>query len=461
MADLFAQSKVSNCRLLDAGAGTGILSAAFLDRCVSGSLCFESVEIDAFEIDKDLHPALLSTLEQYRQFSSVSLNIRSGDFIHTAADWVSGNFFAEELPNYTHAILNPPYRKLRSNSKHRAALRRAGVEAVNLYAAFLALAISLLDEHGQLVAIVPRSFCNGVYYRRFREYVLQRAALHQIHLFTSRNKAFASDGVLQENIIVLLERGGKQDRVRITTSTDATYSDLAAHEYTFDQIVFSDDTEKFIHVPTSSRKTLMELCPSIRYSLADLRVNVSTGPVVDFRAKAYLCHMPRTGTVPLLYPGHCREGAVAWPLPSSKKPNAIQQNDKTKKWLYPNGFYCLVRRFSSKEERRRIVACVVDPSALPDTVFLGFENHLNVFHENKRGLPEALAHGLAIFLNSTAVDEYFRRFNGHTQVNAADLRLLKYPPRNTLIELGRWAMQAQSPDQARIDGVVKTFMYDH
>ena len=30
---------------------------------------------------------------------------------------------------------------------------------------------------------------------------------------------------------------------------------------------------------------------------------------------------------------------------------------------------------------------------------LGFENHLNVFHENKRGLPEALARGLAVFLN--------------------------------------------------------------
>ena len=60
---------------------------------------------------------------------------------------------------------------------------------------------------------------------------------------------------------------------------------------------------------------------------------------------------------------------------------------------------------------------------------LGFENHLNVFHEDKRGLPENLAHGLAAFLNTTAVDDHFRRFNGHTQVNATDLRLMKYPSR--------------------------------
>lgn len=460
MAGLFTQDEISNCRLLDAGAGTGSLTAAFLDRCISGSLSFESVEIDAFEIDGQLHPALSNTLEQYIRDSSVSLEIRSTDFIHTAADWVAGNYFAEELPKYSHAILNPPYKKLRSNSSHRAALRRAGIEAVNLYAAFLALALALLDDNGQLVAIVPRSFCNGAYYRSFRGYLLRRAALHQIHLFESRNRAFAKDDVLQENIIVLLERNGKQGGVKVSTSTDATYSDLSVHEHPFDQIVFPDDSDKFIHVPTSKKKTLVELNPNIKYSLSDLSVSVSTGPVVDFRAKEHLCHMPSKGTVPLLYPGHCKGGAIVWPVTGLRKPNAIRHNAKTKKWLYPNGHYCLVRRFSSKEERRRIVASVVDPAALPNFALLGFENHLNVFHENKRGLPEALAHGLATYLNSTAVDEYFRRFNGHTQVNAADLRLLKYPPRTTLIRLGRWVMQERQLDQSKIDERVRVFTHD-
>ena len=100
-----------------------------------------------------------------------------------------------------------------------------------------------------------------------------------------------------------------------------------------------------------------------------------------------------------------------------------------------------MRRFSSKEEKRRIVASVVEPSAFGDVPVLGFENHLNLFHENKRGLPEALARGLTVFLNTTAVDENFRRFNGHTQVNATDLKLMKYPSRETLLELGEWAMQ--------------------
>ena len=452
MADLFAQRADTRCRLLDAGAGNGALSAAFLERCVSGDIHSNGVEIDAFEIDEQLHPSLAQTFEKYRRYPTVSARIRSADFVLAASDWISGSLFAEELPKYTHAILNPPYKKIRSDSDHRAALRRAGIETVNLYAAFLALALALLDDRGQLVAIVPRSFCNGPYYRNFRDFVLQRAAIRHMHLFESRNKAFAADDVLQENIIVLLERGGQQGSIRVSTSTDATFADLSIHEHPFDRIVFADDPERFIHVPTSSNMSAVESSPNIRYFLSDLGVDVSTGPVVDFRVKAHLCHMPKAGTVPLLYPGHCRDGSMTWPLPGTKKPNAIDYNEDTKKWLYPNGFYCLVRRFSSKEEKRRIVASVVDPAVFTEASLLGFENHLNVFHENKRGLPEALAHGLTVFLNTTAVDEYFRRFNGHTQVNATDLKLLKYPHRDVLSELGEWAMQQEGLTQPMIDG---------
>src|SRR5690606_21619466 len=103
------------------------------------------------------------------------------------------------------------------------------------------------------------------------------------------------------------------------------------------------------------------------------------------------------------------------------------RNAATEKWLYPTGYYCIVRRFSAKEERRRVVASVVCPDSFSGAPVLGFENHLNVFHEKKCGLPKELAFGLAVFLNTTAVDETLRRFSGHTQVNATDLRSIRYP----------------------------------
>ena len=171
-------------------------------------------------------------------------------------------------------------------------------------------------------------------------------------------------------------------------------------------------------------------------SLASLGLTVSTGRVVAYRLKDALRKEPELGTVPLLYPCHFNGGTVRWPKLESRKPNAILDNTETRPWLVPSGMYLLTKRFTSKEERRRIVACIFDPESLK-AEWIGFENHLNYFHANGHGLERNLAVGLYAFLNSTIVDQYFRRFSGHTQVNATDLRTLTYPDRDTLQAMGR------------------------
>jgi adenine-specific DNA-methyltransferase len=455
MAGLFPDRQ-GDCRLLDAGAGIGSLSAAFLDRWRNGGFQFQRMEVDAFELDHDLIQYLSKTINKYDGKGNFSVNIHEEDFIHSAVESLTGDLFSSPLENFTHAILNPPYKKLNSNSAHRLALRRVGIETVNLYSAFVALAVALVAQGGQIVAIIPRSFCNGPYYRPFRDFILERTAIRHMHLFDSRNTAFKDDDVLQENIIIRLERGGQQGPVTISTSADDSFSDLTAHEHPFDRIVFPDDTERFIHIPTSSKQNAIELSPAIRYTLADLGIKVSTGPVVDFRLKTHLRDMPGPTTVPLLYPGHFSSSGTTWPIDGMKKSNAIERNADTEKWLYPNGYYCVVRRFSSKEEKRRIVASMVEPGTFGDAPVLGFENHLNLFHENKHGLPEPLARGLAVFLNTTAVDEHFRSFSGHTQVNATDLRLMKYPSRVALVQLGEWAVQQGTLTQDKIDAKLRT-----
>jgi adenine-specific DNA-methyltransferase len=147
-----------------------------------------------------------------------------------------------------------------------------------------------------------------------------------------------------------------------------------------------------------------------------------------------------------------------WPKTNGKKPNALQDNPETRKWLMPQGCYTLTRRFSSKEERRRIFAAVYDPAKV-SADWIGFENHLNVFHQHGQGLPLLLARGLALYLNSTVVDRYFRLFNGHTQVNASDLRSLPYPSRTTLIALGRSAQADRLPTQEAVDQLVNQVVF--
>ena len=205
---------------------------------------------------------------------------------------------------FTHAILNPPYKKINSASDHRLILRQAGIETVNLYSAFVALALALMKPNGQLVAIIPRSFCNGPYYRPFREFILHHAALRHMHLFVSRTEAFRDDNVLQENVIIRLERSGIQGNVTVSNSTDDSFADFAKHEQPFDRIVFPSDPERFIHVPTSLGRNTLELSEGVRFCLPDIQIGVSTGPVVDFRLLEYIQQNPTKDTVPLLYPGH-------------------------------------------------------------------------------------------------------------------------------------------------------------
>lgn len=435
MASLFPASSHRDCRLLDAGAGVGALSCAFLDRCMTGELGFRTIDAFAYEIDDVLRKHLSERLSDY---SGVRSHIFAGDFIELA-----NQPLLHPHGEFTHAILNPPYKKINSSSSHRHALRDIGIETVNLYSAFVALAVAKSARGGQIVAIIPRSFCNGPYYRPFRDFILHRAAIQHIHLFKARNKAFKDDEVLQENVIIRLECNVTQGPVAISASTDDSFADFTTQEYPFEEIVAPDDTERFIQIPDSSKPISADLSETNCHSLSDLGIQVSTGPVVDFRMKEHLRAMPEADTVPLLYPCHFGTEGTEWPKAGSRKPNAIKRNEHTERWLYPNGTYCVVRRFSSKEEPRRIVASVVESESFKGVQMLGFENHLNVFHQSKRGISKELAYGLAKFLNTEQADEAFRRFNGHTQVNATDLKAMKYPCTRDLIQLGRLSMKTK------------------
>ena len=148
-------------------------------------------------------------------------------------------------------------------------------------------------------------------------------------------------------------------------------------------------------------------------TLNELGVAVSTGRVVDFRAKECLVEQHEEGSVPLIYPGNIRNGTVKWPQEIRKSQWFYPVSDKHKKMLVPEGWYCVVKRFSSKEERRRIVAAVWSPEKRRGPV--AFENHVNVFHANGSGLDHDLAVGLSLWstqvlwINSSAHFQDTRR----------------------------------------------------
>jgi len=459
MSSLF-EPFAKEVRILDPGAGAGVLFAALVNRLLLQKKRPLSIEVVAYETDRAILPHLQDTMDRcitdcakcnvpYRGI------IREDDFIASAISETEESLFVVPGKRFTHAILNPPYKKINGEATIRTMLYSAGLEVANLYAAFVWLTMRLLEQGGQIVAITPRSFCNGPYFRKFRVAFLEMLSLRQIHVFASRNKAFRDDNVLQENIIYsAIREAEKPKHVIISASDGDSFDNVSVLNIPYTQIVYPGDRDVFIHLGIDDTTiTVMEQMQCFKYNLDKMNLSVSTGRTVDFRAKEYLRPSPQKGAAPLIYPCHFQEGFISWPLESGKKPNAIMSTPDTSDLFVEKGYYVLIKRFSSKEQKRRVMAAIYDPTKI-NTPFVSFENHLNYFHRNGKGLTEKLAKGLALYLNSSVVDQYFRLFSGHTQVNATDLRKLPYPSEKQLMRFGNH-VQERMPDQKAIDEIIR------
>lgn len=441
-------------RVLDPGAGVGSLSAALVERAASeGWRC--SLDLTAVEIDDRLLDGLESTLSDCLDvIPSAQGRVEHSDFLTWAATQAEPEMFQQERQQFDLVIMNPPYGKLRTASASHERLRRLGVRTSNLYAAFVWLASRMLAPGGQLVAITPRSFCNGSYFRAFRQALLDDCALRDIHVFESRDTAFRDGAVLQENIVFRIVRSPQRSPVQISVSSGSGLDEARRHQVSADSVVHPTDPRLFIRIPEDrSSVELAEQMGSLPLTLAGLGVTASTGRVVDFRSREHLREVREGDSTPLIYPAHLRRGRVEWPGENSSKPRAIAVSPETEGMFLPSGEYVLVKRFSSKEERRRVVAAVLEPEDLPSEV-VAMENHVNVLHASNRGMERDLAWGLAAYLNSTVVDLFFRQFNGHTQVNAADLESLRYPNAASLRALGVEARSVEF-EQVAMDALLE------
>ena len=467
MASMVHCHEEKSIRFLEPGAGVGSLIFAFASQLCSRDTRPKSLHAVAYEIEPLFQNELKSTLGMCQAMCreagiAFTSELRHTDFLSDSCKCFESDLFdshSEEA--YDLVIMNPPYKKIAQDSRERALVRRTGIKVGNLYSAFVTMAIQLLKEGGQLVAITPRSFCNGPYFRDFRQFLLENIRLDRIHEFDSRNDAFKDDSVLQETIIFSGRKSrNKSGSVLVTSSPRSDLRELQSRMSGREEIVHPADKNMFIHLPSPSPSgELAKRVRSFAATLEDLGLAVSTGRVVDFRAKQHLRKTADTTCAPLIYPLHLRDGSVRWPVLGAKKPNGLVVCDETEVLLVPAERYVLVKRFTSKEERKRITATVFEPSDVPFRA-VALENHLNYFHMNHRGIPERLAWGLAAYLNSSLIDSFFRQFNGHTQVNATDLRSLKYPSKDQLVEIGGRA-GIRSVSQQELDDIVQSVIDFH
>ncbi|AJJ20342.1 methyltransferase small domain protein [Yersinia intermedia] len=439
-------------RILDAGAGVGSLTTALIKRAID-EFHPKRIETAFWEIEAVLVDGLSKSNKLMRNYClhngvDYESKIHNENFILNSKNIINNTKF-----KFDKAILNPPYLKIASKSDERNALRELGIETGNLYSCFISIAMMLLKDGGELVAITPRSFCNGPYFNDFRKFILEGNNLSKITIFESRKNAFKEDKVLQENIIFHIVKGEKQDNVKISTLSSIVDEKPNTRICNFEDIVPSSNPEKFIHIITNDQQAeIAKKIGRMPCSLQDLNVEISTGRVVDFRTRDNLTNAETEKGLftPLIYPHNFVENVISWPIQHKKKNNALKINEKTKSLLVPNGHYVLIKRLTAKEEKKRVVAAYYAPKQ--DHQMVGFENKTNYIHFKNSGLDDNLAKGLTVYLNSSLVDAYFRQFNGHTQVNSADLRVMRYPDVNTLKTIGK---NIKSFSQEEIDNCIQ------
>lgn len=423
--------------ILDAGAGVGSLTAALVERAIN-DFNPKEINIGFWEFDSVMVDGLTETAKIINQSCSIyniesTLKINKENFITNSNEIIKNN-----RNSFDKAILNPPYLKISAKSEERKALKDLGIETGNLYSCFICIALLLLKDGGELVAITPRSFCNGPYFNDFRKFLLNGNNIKKITIFESRKNAFKEDKVLQENVIFHIIKGQEQGDVKISTLSSSTDKEPHVRHCSFEDIVPPGNPEKFIHIITNDEQAkIAKRVSQMPCSLQDLNIEISTGRVVDFRTRENLVNIEeyKTYSTPLIYPHNFIDNVIYWPIQHKKKHNSLKINNNTESLLVPNGHYVLIKRLTAKEEKKRVVAAYYAPISSKD--FVGFENKTNYIHFNNKGLDEELAKGLTAYLNSNLVDDYFRQFNGHTQVNAADLRIMRYPDSDTLRKIGR------------------------
>ena len=411
--------------LLDTGAGSGVLSAAIVAHLRENGFSGE-IELTCYETDSNVLPLLEKNLVLIDETYHITYTIRTDNYI------LSQKFGISETANlYDLIIGNPPYKKIGKNAAEALAIPEVCYGAPNLYFLFWAMAIHNLKQECEMIYIIPRSWTSGAYFAKFREFLFSNCVITHLHLFASRDKVFDGESVLQETIIVKVKKTTEHpNSVRITSSSTSDFSDVRRFEAPYNVVV---SNRQYVFLVTDEEEaTTLNRLSHLNRTLLSIALPMKTGIIVDFRTKDVLRDEPSEETFPLFYSQHIRNGRVEWPV--GKEDEYICTDREG--FLQENTNYLLVKRFTAKEEKRRLQCGIYLRSDHPEYAHISTQNKVNFI---KCETPE-LAYGLFVLMNSTIYDTYYRILNGSTQVNSTEINNMPVPDVNTIAAMGRQLM---------------------
>ena len=413
-------------RLLDAGAGTGLLTIALVERLRTSGYKGE-ITVVCYENDLKVLPTLAENMENLKKMMEVRYEICIDNYL-TSQNFINTDLYKENIDKFDMIIGNPPYLKISKDSPEAKAMSEICHGAPNLYFLFFAMSIHNLKAGEELVYIIPRSWTSGAYFESFRMYLFKNCVITNIHLFISRNKVFDGEPILQETMIIKVRKSKEKPKfVLMSSSETSNFADIKYYKVDYDTIV---NSKQLVFLVTSSEDAeVLSRVNSQSNTLESDNLRMRTGIIVDFRTQEVLRDSNEKGTYPLFYSNHIRNGRVSWPVGREAEYIATDRTG----YLQENSDYLFVKRFTSKEEKRRLQCGIYLKADLSQYKYISTQNKINYI---KCDTPE-LAYGLFALLNSTLYDSYYRILNGSTQVNSTEINLMPVPPKESIQQMGR------------------------
>lgn len=462
MASLFNFSNLGeHVDILDPGTGTGILSAALTDRIINENAA-ESIHLTCYENDQNVLPVLKNNLQYIAEHSPITFTyeIIEDDYILSQADNFEGTLFADPSPRkYDLIIGNPPYLRVMRDHPDAVAMPTVVHGAPNMYFLFASMSLFNLKPDCEMVYIIPRSWTSGEYFKTFRRYFLSNGQLEQIHLFVSRDKVFNQEQVLQETMIIKVRKDSTPPQQVKITSTQTNNDFNAITEITVPYSAIVSGKNLYVYLPTSMQDVeVIQMIHRYKKTLPDEGIKMHTGIVVDFRQWKELKKEPGKHILPLFYSQNIRNGRVNhnptgkeydWIVDS--KPGLIQKNQN----------YVFCKRFTAKEERRRLQCGIYLASDFSEYKFIGTQNKINyVDRTDKKEMSVPLTYGIYVLLNSTLFDMYYRILNGSTQVNSTEINNIPVPPVSAIEAMGEQLLISGDLSTEECDRILKGVAYN-
>lgn len=461
MAEMFDVKYVNSVvSILDPGSGTGILSIALAERLkkIHPEL---KIILTCYETDVDVLPILKCNLQYVKELlkNDFLYHIIEEDYIVSQKDDYNVTLFASKNPpKYDFIISNPPYLKLSKDAPEALAMPNVVHGAPNMYFLFASMSLFNLKENAQMVYIFPRSWTSGAYFKAFRKYFLSEGKIEQIHLFISRDKVFDSEEVLQETIIIKIKRNKKEpDSVLITSSKNSDdFSNISKLTVKYTDVVSGEDM--YVYLPTSEQEIeVINKINTYSTTLPEEGLCMHTGIVVDFRQFDELRKEPGDHVIPLFYSQHIRDGKVNH-QPSGKEYDWIVDNKRG--LIQKNKNYVFIKRFTAKEEKRRLQCGVYTPADFKEYKYIGTQNKINYIDRvDGEEMDQPTTYGVYALLNSTLFDIYYRILNGSTQVNSTEINSIPVPPAFKIRQIGEKILLSKDLSTDNCDKIITEVAY--